>query len=67
MGRRPTSPLNNRLTSFDVAAPHWLTRLVLGGLTAEDVLSGVTPLYKYEGRGPNEDIHQVLTSSLLFV
>ena len=32
---RPTSPLHNRLTSFDVAAPHWLTMSVLGGLAAE--------------------------------
>jgi len=42
---RPPSPLHNRLTSFDVAAPHLLTRSVLGGLAAEDVLAGRdTPL-----------------------
>ena len=35
VGRRPTIPLHNRLTFFDVAASHWLTMSVLGGLGAE--------------------------------
>ena len=32
---RPTSPLHNRLTFFEVAAPHWLIMSVLGGLGAK--------------------------------